>query len=319
MTAQTGRHFIRPIALIISVAGILLLGLNNTSWATPVQGKQTVPTATPTSRPGGGGGGGGGDQTPTPFPEADPPATSGTPGTEPGETAEPGETPEATPDDEDDFVTVIVEPGEDGSLDLFPWETIVSPGDFEEPVVIDGRFLPDGERPLPNPDQIQTGPAIDIVARDENGNQIPATNFTNPIEVRYYLSPAELALIDNDLSRAIIQVYDPSSGIWIDLPTTINPDGSVSVFVNYTGRFALRLVGPGELVPVVLPETGGPPWNRTQPPASGERPEPPLPAALPNTGEPAQTVPGGWVTVVIALLIAGGLLLTRWARRLQSR
>jgi hypothetical protein len=259
---------LRALALLLLVSSVLLLSLSSAAWATPAQ--RPLEQSDSTVQPGRGDGDDDRDddfQGGTAYPP---------PGLQPG--PGPGEPPRPKPDvpiipGDDDGVRVDIPPGEGGAIDLFPWEVIITPDDFVFPIVVEaGPGCPDP----PNPGEVHTGTTLNVIIVDENGNQVAPIDFLGPIEIVYNLSPEELALIEGDLRRAIIQVYDEELGIWIDLPTIINPDGSVSVFVNYTGCFALRLAGPEEF-PAVLPVTSI---------------EIPLPAALPDT---AGELPGARV------------------------
>jgi hypothetical protein len=77
MKAPIVSHLIRPAMLFILIAAVLLLSLNKTAWATPLQGPagQTVPTRTPAGGP---------DPTVTPSVTPDQPRQpSGTPSVTP--------------------------------------------------------------------------------------------------------------------------------------------------------------------------------------------------------------------------------------------
>lgn len=82
-------HLIRPAMLFMLIAAVLLLSLNETAWATPLQGPagQTVPTRTP---------GRGLDPTVTPSITPDqPPQPSSTPSITPDQPQQPSSTPDA--------------------------------------------------------------------------------------------------------------------------------------------------------------------------------------------------------------------------------
>jgi hypothetical protein len=307
MAPQTGHSFIRLLRLTALVAFILIVlvvGAGNTAWTTSVQG-QTVPpgTETPAPPPPDDGDDDDDDDDDDPTPTALPTSTTA-PASPTPEAATPEPTPEPTPDD---VVSIPVGPGTGGSVEIPPWEIIVSPDDFDQPVTIEVVILPEDERFPPNPGERHLGPVVCTVALDEDGNPIPASEFRGPVEVCYDLSPEELALLDGDPSRAIIQVYDIERGIWIDLPTTVSPDGTrVCALVSYTGCFAVR-IGEAQELPVVLPETG-------------IEEEIPLPAMLPDTSAPAGSAStvtparAGFPAVgsVLTLLLASGGLLFAW-------
>lgn len=291
MAPETGHSLIRFIRLtvcVVFITGVVVLGLSNTAWTTSVQG-QTVPpgTDTPVPPPPRDDGDDDDDDDDDPTPTALPSATAVSPYPTPAE-----ETPEPTPDD--GTIKLLVGPGVGGEVSLPPWEIIVSPDDFDQPVTIEVIILPEDERFPPNPGERHIGPAVCTAAFDEDGNPIPASDFRGPIEMCYDLSPEELALIDGDPSRAIIQVYDIAQGIWIDLPTTVSEDGTrVCALVSYTGCFAVRIADE-PLLPIVLPETG----------IEGEIP---LPAMLPDTSAPAGSTRAA-APVGAGLLWLGGML-----------
>lgn len=275
---------LRPLVLVLLIAGVLLLSLHNAAWATPAQRPleqaSTVPPADD------GDDGDGDDDDDIEGGTADIPA-----GLQPGPAPqpEPGEQPRPTPEvpvipGPEEGTRVDIPPDEGGAIDLFPWEVLITPDDFAQPVVVEAG---PGCTYAPNPGEEHSGPTLNVIIYDENGNQVSPDDFDGPIEIIYNLSPEELAAIENDPRRAIIQVYDEALGRWVDLPTIVNPDGSVSVIVNYTGCFALRLAGPEEF-PAVLPVTSV---------------DLPVPAMLPDTA-------GEWPALSVSVLPHSNWLLS---------
>jgi hypothetical protein len=299
MAPQTGhqlKRLLRLIAFVVFIMGVLLLSLSNTAWTISAQG-ETVPPGT---------------DTPSDDDDNDANATliaipPTAPAVSPSPIPEepPQATPEPTPDD--GAIRLPVGPGTGGTVPLPPWEIIVTPDDFDQPVTIEVIILPEDQRFPPNPGERHIGPVVCTAAFDEEGNPIPASDFRGPIEVCYDLSPEELALMDGDPSRAIIQVYDIERGVWIDLPTTVSPDGTrVCTLVSYTGCFAVR-IGDERPLPIVLPETG----------IEGEIP---LPEMLPDTSAPAGSTPDvapagaaylGAGSMLVLLIALGSLLVYR--------
>jgi hypothetical protein len=105
-----------------------------------------------------------------------------------------------------------------------------------------------------------------VVILDLDGNPIPVEAFQGPIEIRYNVPQQVIDRLGGDLSQLVILVFDLERQTWVPLETVVNPDGSISAFVNYTGLFTVcELIEiPVELPvtgiepePAILPDTGG--------------------------------------------------------------
>jgi hypothetical protein len=213
--------------------------------------------------------------------------------------------PEPSPEEREDSIEVDISEGD--ALTLLPWEVIITPDDFEQLITLIGERFSGNDLIPSTPGDVCLMPQLDIIIVDADGNQIPPSDFINPIEIRYNLSPEELAEIDNDPNRVVIRVYDPVLEVWIDLITEVNPDNSVSTFVNYTGRFAVCIIPEDELIPVVLPETG-------------ERI--PIPVQLPDTAgdlEHLRWQERWWGMALLVLIAAGVAGLRLWLGRYANR
>jgi hypothetical protein len=249
---------IRPVVLILLVLSMIVLGLGSAAWATPLQSPlgQTIPPDDDDD-----------DDGPSDEEKATATAWVATTTAEiatrtaiaeeqtamPGDgTPVPGgETPTPTPEP----VTELILP---------PWIIIISPDDFDFPVTLTGETTEDVAQ---IPDYTCPPTQVNFAVLDLQGNPVAPEDFVNPIEVRVQLSPEQIEQAGGDPSQLVILVYDLVRQVWVDLQTTLNPDGSVSVFVNYSGRFAVCAVPE---VPVELPVTGVE--------------EMPIPAMLPDTG-----------------------------------
>jgi hypothetical protein len=254
---------VRLAALILLTASIFLLGLSGAVWATPQQRPvgQTVPTATDDDD----------DDDDDDDNEATATAWAATATSviatrtaiadETAQaTAEPTATEVAPPTPTREPVTGITIP---------PWQVIVTPDDFVIEITIDGTVLGETAQ-LPN--YVCENSQFNVAIFDLNGNPVSVDDFQGPIEIRYNVPQDVIDRLGGDLSRLVILVYDLARQTWVPLETVVNPDGSISAFVNYTGLFTVcELIE----IPVELPVTG----------------IEPIPAMLPDTGGQQATLP----------------------------
>ena len=72
-----------------------------------------------------------------------------------------------------------------------------------------------------------------LTATDSYGQMV--TVFDQPLEITIRLSPDELQSISDDLMALVVSVADPATGVFMDLPTTIQPDGAVTLSLDHFG------------------------------------------------------------------------------------
>jgi hypothetical protein len=248
---------VRLAALILLTAGIFLLGLGGAAWSMPPQHPvgQTIPTTTDD------------DDDDDDDNEATATAWAATATsviatrTALAEvTPEPTATEVGPPTPTREPVTGIVIP---------PWEVIITPDDFVIEITIEGVVTGDTAQ-LPN--YVCESSQFNVAIFDINGDPVSVEAFQGPIEIRYNVPQEVIDRLEGDLSRLVILVYDLARQTWVPLETVVNPDGSISTFVNYTGLFTVcELIE----IPVELPVTG----------------VEPVPAMLPDTGGNQATFP----------------------------
>ncbi len=72
-----------------------------------------------------------------------------------------------------------------------------------------------------------------FTATDSYGQMVTA--FDQPLELIIRLSPDELQSIRDDLMALVVSVADPATGVVTDLPTTVQPDGAVTLSLDPFG------------------------------------------------------------------------------------
>lgn len=220
----------RPLALMVLLAAVMLLGAGTSVWATPMQSPsgQSVPTATP-----------GAPAIPqvTPPPAADVAGatvkffTAGVPLTVPlanGQIVLPANAAH-------DSGTLVVQQSAADTL----------------PVANSGFKL--------------VGQMVDIVYYDAKGHRVEHPTFANPIQVCLDYSADDLAKAGGQTDNFVVQFYDVGQQKWVAVPTNVDTaKGRACGSVNHLTLFALAVRTSS---PDLLPQTGLSPSERSSQPS----------------------------------------------------
>ena len=179
----------RSIALVAAVAAIMLLGANNSAWATPAQrpAGQTIPTVTPGAPA---------------APDVIPPPLTGAAG-EAQERVAPG-------------IAATVSTGDGDATVILPANALSASGTLVlRPSSADAA-------PPANAGFALLGKAVEITLFDAQGKPIAHPSFANPIQVCFAYSAGDLAKVGGNAEALVVQFYDTAASKWVALPTTVD-------------------------------------------------------------------------------------------------
>ncbi len=111
---------------------------------------------------------------------------------------------------------------------------IVTPDDIDENIFLFTRPIAQHEAPEPNSGSDFESNLVQIEMAGSCGQMVEVPRFENPVEIRF-LAPGEIDLDDG----VFVQFFDPEANAWINLPTVVNDDGTISAFTLHLSLFAL--------------------------------------------------------------------------------